>query len=204
MLEKRIKWTDDQIQLLKEQYSIVGTSIPELLTIRKRDSIRWKAKTLNLAPPRKENYLNPESLEAISSEKWAYLAGLIDGEGSIYISVDKRHHTIFHFLEVSISNTARSLIDWLLNEFGGTEKLSGSARRNECPEQWVWVIRGYRAEPYLKAVLPYLVIKHRQAHLALEFLVLGKGVSCPKSKSKLQAEIKAKISGLNCLKGKAR
>jgi hypothetical protein len=53
----------------------------------------------------------------------AYLAGIIDGEGSIYIGRfkrnDKRH--IDHYqTNITICNTERSLTDWLYETFGGS------------------------------------------------------------------------------------
>lgn len=142
------------------------------------------------------NYADIEPL------KWAYLAGIVDGEGSIYVCYDKRND--IYFIEMSVSNTARSLIDWLLANFGGTEKLAGKAKRAGCPDQWAWVVRGRKAQPFISAIMPFLVIKQRQAVLACEFLDTygngGKRLSINAQRERIKAE----ISALNCLKGKPR
>ena len=202
MLDRRKTWTDEDVALLVKQYPIVGCRIPRLRLNRNASTIRWKARKLGLSAPFRDNYAVP--LESVSSEKRAYLAGLIDGEGSIYIAANRRNRTVHHFLEMSIANTARSVIDWLIKELGGTEKLAGKATRPGCPDQWSWVVRGYNAEPYLKAVLPYLVIKRRQADLALRFLKVSQCGLSAVAKSLKHAEMKRQMGGLNCLKGKAR
>ena len=108
------------------------------------------------------------SYSDIKDTEWAYLAGLIDGEGSFYVCYDRRNDV--YSLEVAIANTARSMIEWLLEHFGGTEKLSGTPKHEGCPSQWAWVVRGRRAAPIIAGILPYLVVKVGQARLAEAFL----------------------------------
>ncbi len=47
-VHKKSKWTDEEIQILKEKFPIQGANIPELLLCKTRDSIRYKARTYNL------------------------------------------------------------------------------------------------------------------------------------------------------------
>ena len=143
-----------------------------------------------------------ESYAAVPEAHWAYLAGVIDGEGSIYVCYDKRHD--IYFIEMSVANTARSLIEWLLENFGGTEKLSGRAERDGCPDQWAWVVRGRKAAPIIAGIMPYLVVKQRQAALAEEFLSTYIADKERSVKNQDRLRIKEAIGTLNCLKGKAR
>ena len=140
--------------------------------------------------------------DGVSIAEWSYLAGIVDGEGSFYVCYDKRNDN--YFLEMSVANTARSLIDWLKDHFGGTEKPSGQSRRMGCPSQWAWVVRGRKAEPIILRILPYLVIKRRQADLALEFIGTYNASLDKASANEVRSRIKSEISGQNCLKGKAR
>ena len=53
-------------------------------------------------------------------EKLAYLAGIIDGEGSIMIwksNIDAKRRGQFN-LRVNISSTDKCLMDWLVKNFG--------------------------------------------------------------------------------------
>jgi len=97
--------------------------------------------------------------------KWSYLAGIFDGEGTVYIGLmtDKRRT----FLKVGITNTDLTLMKWLIANFGG-------AYRSEARENYRliyrWGPKGKKnRENFLLGVLPYLIVKREQALLALEF-----------------------------------
>jgi hypothetical protein len=154
------------------------------------------ATTLRSLIPYRENY------ELISVSEWSYLAGLIDGEGSIYICYDKRNDV--YFMEMSVTNTARSLIDWLLGHFGGTERISGKSQDKAHPDQWAWVVRGRKAAPIIAGVKPYLVIKKQQANLAEEFIATYRDISERSFRNAERQRIKAEITNLNSFKGKKR
>src|SRR4051812_37412335 len=72
----------------------------------------------------------------------AYVAGLIDGEGSISIGVSRDHPgraTPNYWLQVSVTNTDRTLIDWLLTSFGG--HTSSNSHYHDAPKRrpcWAW------------------------------------------------------------------
>jgi hypothetical protein len=96
------------------------------------------------------------------------------------------------------------MIEWLLEHFGGTEKLSGTPKHEGCPSQWAWVVRGRRAAPIIAGILPYLVVKVGQARLAEAFLAT---YDDPQERTELNAarlSLKEQITALNCLKGKSR
>jgi hypothetical protein len=96
----------------------------------------------------------------------AYVAGLVDGEGSIVIGCSHRANRLpNHWLQVGITNIDKELIDWLLNTFGG--HLSDySHRPRHC---WVWRVMGNEAKQFLQSILPYLRIKKKQAEIAIAF-----------------------------------
>ena len=79
---------------------------------------------------------------------------------------DERPPTARYFFELSVANTARSLINWLSGTFGGTEKLSGAAPRETCLDQWAWVARGQQSFPIPQGIKPFLVVKRAQADVA--------------------------------------
>ena len=105
----------------------------------------------------------------------AYVAGLLDGEGSIVIGVSKPstsrgNKSPSHWLQVGVTNTDRKLIDWLLLTFGGhiSDNSHSPSRKKQRP-CWAWRIMGNQAKTFLEAIHPYLRIKCEQAELAIDF-----------------------------------
>lgn len=96
---------------------------------------------------------------------WSYLAGILDGEGTIYIGQmsDKRRT----FLKVVVTNTDLNLMKWLITNFGGAYR---GEQRGNYRLIYRWQPKGKKnREKLLLGVLPYLIIKREQALLALEF-----------------------------------
>lgn len=96
---------------------------------------------------------------------WSYLAGILDGEGTIYIGQmsDKRRT----FLKVIVTNTDLNLMKWLIANFGGAYR---GEQRGKYRLIYRWQPKGKKnREKLLLGVLPYLIIKREQAILALEF-----------------------------------
>lgn len=104
----------------------------------------------------------------------AYTAGLIDGEG--YIGVDRnaarREHSIrqndFYRLNVAVTVTDKSMIDFLMANFGGNSR---QRKRHTCNKKLVyeWHLYGGNAVLFLQAIKPYMVAKADQADLAEKF-----------------------------------
>lgn len=109
----------------------------------------------------------------IADEQWAYLAGIIDGEGCICIHGQKcwnRKRTkryTYYTLFLTVGNTSYRLLKWLHDNFGGS--LAPAKKKENRRQVWHWNTASKHAEDILTRVLPYLVIKKDQAELALEF-----------------------------------
>jgi hypothetical protein len=102
----------------------------------------------------------------------AYLAGLFDGEGSINIFKQpgqKERITPRHFLEISIGNTHKGVLRWVLENFGGRLTHNGIQYTLRSHKTWRWRASTKEASDILVAILPYLRIKKEQALLAVEF-----------------------------------
>lgn len=104
----------------------------------------------------------------------AYLAGFLDGEGSISICRSKpnnhwRYRTYRYTLEVTVTNTNKKIIELLANLFEG----SWMRIRHHNNPVWkdAYCIRwaSVKAKNLLEMLLPYLIIKKKQAELAVEF-----------------------------------
>lgn len=107
----------------------------------------------------------------MSVEDIIYLAGLLDGEGCIYISKYKRKgkQNYYYLMRVVISGTSRELMLWVYSIFGGCFcKDCHLPRKNRAVNfkiQW----GDNKACELLKLVLPYLKLKRPEAELAISF-----------------------------------
>ena len=103
----------------------------------------------------------------------AYLAGLIDGEGSLEIRKEIRNSfndkKDYYRPRIRIALTNQDLINWLKKSFGGW-----ICERRPKNEKWAdsygWVMMGSTIKPILEKVYPYLRIKKKQADILKRFL----------------------------------
>lgn len=117
-------------------------------------------------------------LAGIAATDWAYSAGIVDGEGSIFIKRTKpngrqRGKSCQHTLVVIVTNTDLQLLDWLQGLFGGSVGLpkqpqSSAVIRGTRPCK-VWQVGGARASAVLRGILPYMRIKREQAEIGIAF-----------------------------------
>ena len=100
----------------------------------------------------------------MNAENFAYVAGLIDGEGCIHLGV--RKGTYRARVTIGMTETARPLLESLREEWGGSLYLLRPAT-DRWQAAWTWSIQGEPAGRLLEAVAPYLRLKAEQARLAL-------------------------------------
>ena len=98
------------------------------------------------------------------------MAGIMDGEGSFSISLNKTSNT--YSGRITVGNTSFNLIKYLMHNFGGKfyklepEVLQGFNRK----AIYSWRLSGMKnKEDFVLGILPHLVIKKEQAELFLEF-----------------------------------
>lgn len=117
----------------------------------------------------------------------AYLAGVFDGEGSIFFIETKE--TIR--LDVSLGNTSEPLVHVYQDFFGG--RVRRREPHNGILPMFEWAIgKQSDLEKFLLAMLPYLVTKREQAKIALEFIRTRKSLSLEEGR-----KIKQEVSKLN-------
>ncbi len=111
--------------------------------------------------------------------KWSYLAGIIDGEGTIAINThnnptkDYPDRVQTYALEICVVNTDERLMKWLVRNFGG--QYYGRERKDKVNHRYsyAWRVTGHaNRKRTLLALLPYLVMKREQAILGLKYLEL--------------------------------
>ena len=120
---------------------------------------------------------------------WSYLAGLIDGEGSICLLKNREHRQSDGFvltLNIGITNTYLPLMKWLVSNFGGVY-YTRSSKNPRHSDRYDWYPKGRRnKEELLLSILPYLIIKREQALIGLEFLRLDSVVNTEKRQELVQ------------------
>ena len=96
----------------------------------------------------------------------AWLAGFLDGEGSIMLHGRKTAVA----LRLTATNTHRPTLDHIEMLCGVGKVLWQSYRQSERhkPSGW-WLANGEAAETVIRQLLPYLVTKRLQAELAVSF-----------------------------------
>lgn len=102
--------------------------------------------------------------------KLAYLAGIIDGEG--YIGAKRRNpigarQSPRYAIAVSVSMTDRQPIDMLAALSRCTAEIKPK-KRGKYKAIYTFSVESGMAEELLYDVLPYLIVKKRQAELALQ------------------------------------
>ena len=124
--------------------------------------------------------------------KYAYLAGIIDGEGCLTVGAGKKETCINYNAIILVQNTSRKMIDWLQSKFGGQVYLS-KKETEKTKAAWMWRITKKKdIEILLLAVLPYLIVKREQAKVLLNFVRLT-----PDMNSELRATYYRQLRQLN-------
>ncbi len=102
-------------------------------------------------------------------ELTAYLAGLFDAEGSIFIEKKKPYgdnRTTRYVLAVTIANTRLELVEIAHKRYGGS--LVGPVQQKKQNQRpfFIWKLSGPMARDFLKEVEPYLIVKREKLTLA--------------------------------------
>lgn len=102
-----------------------------------------------------ERIENPEIL--------AYLAGLVDGEGSIQMlrRISKPSYKVYYTLKLSVSGTKEPLEEWLVENIGG--HIARSKGKGNRSDSFQWWMSDREAQDILEQIRPYSVLK--QAHI---------------------------------------
>ena len=109
---------------------------------------------------------------------YAYCAGIIDSDGTIYIdrSKDKRRsNSLYNYsLRVKVGQSDDQTVKWLSKMLGGKYRFYKYQRNGIDVNKglYYWAINNQKAALLLRNILPYLKIKKQQAKLAIKFAEL--------------------------------
>jgi hypothetical protein len=150
---------------------------------------------------------NPEAVW-----KYAYLAGLLDGEGCFQAYISERGMTVYRIAEpkhlglpymrtayqvcIEMSMCDEKTVRWVHQNFGGALAFKDCARRKKtCRSQWHWRVWNDTAYALLKKIYPFLIGKKPQAALIFKFMEIKKQKVAPGShRWKLRDELLRKIA----------
>lgn len=102
----------------------------------------------------------------------AWLAGIIDGEGSIFIMQQRRNdrdRDINYILRISVESTDPFMATECQKIAGGPKLSQKKDSRPNMSDTLKWQLNGKKAAALLQELLPFLRVKHEQAKLAIEF-----------------------------------
>lgn len=175
-IAKKPHWTDKEIDQLKKYYETGSREdLQKLFPDRNWGGISHKGRRLQQARASVTHYLRPRSIGELAPDQQAYLAGFIDGEGTITVSIRKNKATPWTGGSpitplIIITNTNKEIIDHFHTIlYGSTIKTHGGPG---IRDKDVWVLQIAKlldVKALLEQISPYLFVKRKQAELLLEF-----------------------------------
>jgi len=137
-----------------------------------------------------------------------YLAGIIDGEGSIMVKKQKQSRNLnwnpTFEVGIRVGMTYKPIIETLYKTFGGS---FFEEKRNKYKTIYRWNVWGNtKVLPILKALKPHLRVKKEQTILAIQLLEnrvngyktrTGRGTWLTKEELQFRNDIHEKVKALN-------
>ena len=97
----------------------------------------------------------------------AYLAGIIDGEGTFYIGTTNNGRKFNS--RIYVVNTNKELIEWLKNNFGGLVYQRTSKSNPHWKTRYEWVLDKSAIDTVCHLLIPHLIIKKKHAEIMIDF-----------------------------------
>lgn len=129
-----------------------------------RSAVYFALRSMGVTQERKDINQN------INEVDLAYIAGLLDGEGSINILSSRSRCNQF-WLSVTIANNHLPTLEWVMAvvDGGAIKNAHGRMRPSDTAPVYKWQICSRQAADLLSKLLPFLRIKREQAEVAIEF-----------------------------------
>jgi len=105
----------------------------------------------------------------IDDIEWIRLAMAIDCEGSISIGKHNSMERTQYDLYVQVYNTNELLVDWIVETFGFGKHIGTRRRSEKHKQEYAAYISGLNAAKIIERIKPHLLLKYKQAKVALEF-----------------------------------
>jgi hypothetical protein len=103
--------------------------------------------------------------------KFAYLAGYIDGDGSIFCRVYLQKPKLIKVYESSlqICSVDKKICNYFIDEFGGAIHQRPEKRANRR-DTWLWYVKGTRCKEILESCLPFLILKRNSSTICCSLI----------------------------------
>lgn len=157
-----LRWTPEFRAAIAEHYQ--SKTIAELaaLTGRSYRQVDGYLYAAGLYSTRKTiKRANLRGISKLSATDWAYIAGIIDGEGTVSVALREPRYFRPH---VTIATTTLALVEYF-ERFGfyGVFATNSDGRM-----YWRVTISGFSVADFLRGALPHLIIKREHAELLIE------------------------------------
>lgn len=130
--------------------------------------------------------------ETVKERTKAYLAGIIDGEGSFTIYSSPQDGYDHYISQMRAYGTDKRLMKWIVKHFGGSFFIC-RPETEKYKAEWTWQHSGQKhGMAVLSHFQPYLQIKKRQADVMAAYWSLT-GQKCPEKR----ADLKSQMNTLN-------
>jgi len=162
-------WTPEEEEFLRRHWPIWKASEIAKALGKSPSAVYSKAERMGLelngrAWRYHRNLLDGSPYENLSEVERAYIAGIIDGEGCIGRHSGPKNRA----WRISISNTCRHLIDWLIQRMPHATIREITYTNSRYKTRWDVLISGDLPVYFLlRAVLPYLIVKRSRAEEAI-------------------------------------
>lgn len=115
-------------------------------------------------------------MKMLTATEAAYIAGILDGEGTIVITFREPRKTCREIstnlnIQVVVVMTSKETIDWLGATTGTEANVYFTKSRNsKHRSSWAWRLPIGEARELLPQCLPYMVTKKRNAEILIELI----------------------------------
>ncbi len=156
-------WNKEQEEYVRQNYDGKGSQLKKVLPFT-ASAIRNKAKRLGIVNNGHFHHVSKTMLPEISEMNLNYIAGFIDGEGSIYQS------TVYQY-KVQVANSDEMVIRWTHSIIGIGKVRVYQPRGKQHLQSFVLCIeRQGDVWAFLEMIIPYLRIKKQKAIETLDIL----------------------------------
>lgn len=167
-LERR--WSAEQLAFLKANWIWLPVSEIQKTIPRSSQALINKAcRDLGLKTDReaawKDNwkFIAENPYESLSDTERAYIAGIVDGEGTIQKDNGGRR-----FWMLTIGNTDKNLIDWLHKKVPYS-RVTTNKLRFHWKQSWRWaLVSNIKVLRLLQLIRPFMVVKAERADEAID------------------------------------
>ena len=158
------------LRLLKRRYAESGAVALGEKMGRSPASVALKAMKMGLHRTLRDRAtFRPVTMTPVNL---AYLAGLIDGEGTVTLKRTGGTAKKNLLPIVIVVNTSEEIISWLRGQIATPNALIAFRRYAPGARLWSFSIRGLNYLPLYKALIPYLTLKRPQMELLVEWTSL--------------------------------